>query len=203
MLIDAVTYKANLTKGSLKVGESRVIAGLLLEGLSPSEVQARAQQDNLLQKKSPEATRTLASHLLWRLSGSPECLLRIIAEGSNREATQACLACLVHSSALFRDCLRELIADVKGQRRNHLAPTDWSTFLEVIESRDAAVRAWTPPVRSKLRQNIWRVLAEAEVVLSTKHMRLQTVLLEESVKECLQSNAMQSVLDALALGGVE
>ncbi|HRK23099.1 MAG TPA: DUF1819 family protein, partial [Fimbriimonadaceae bacterium] len=82
-MTDSPRYVANLTKGSLKVAESREIARLLLEGLSPSEVQAAAIKDNLLQKRSPEATRTLASHLAWRFTGVPPCLLELVVNGSS------------------------------------------------------------------------------------------------------------------------
>lgn len=202
-MTDSPRYVANLTKGSLKVAESREIARLLLEGLSPSEVQAAAIKDNLLQKRSPEATRTLASHLAWRFTGVPPCLLELVVHGSSREATQACLACLTIKSALFSDYLTDSVAEVRAQRRSHLAPADWSTYLDALESREAPVRAWTSPVRAKLRQNIWRILAEAEIVDSTKHRRLQNVRLEDSVKKCLAGSMLTSTIKVLAAGGVE
>lgn len=202
-MADRSKYIANLTKGSLKVAETRVIARLLLEGNSASEVQAAAIRENLLQKRSPEATRTLASHLAWRLAEIPKCLLELIAEGTSREATQACLVSLTMRSALFSDYLKDSISEVRAQRRNHIALADWSAYLETLESRDTSVQAWTPPVRAKLRQNIWRILAEAEVIDSTKHLRLQNVRLEESVKNCLSANMLSSTLDALAAGGIE
>ncbi len=196
-------YVANLTKGSLKVAESRVIAELLLKGMSAAEVQALAIKDNLLQKRSPEATRTLASHLAWRFVGAPECLLTLIVVGSNREATQACLACLVNRSALLAHYLKDSVLEVRNQRRNHLAPADWAKYLEILEDRDSSIRAWTSPVRAKLRQNIWRILAEAEIVDSTKFLRLQNVRLEDSVKNCLSGSSRSSILEVLALGGME
>lgn len=202
-MADSARYVANLTKGSLKVAESRVIARLLLDGLSANEVQDLAIKENLLQKRSPEATRTLASHLAWRFAGVPSCLLELIVHGSSREATQACLASLTIRSALFSEYLKESVSEVRAQRRSHLAPADWSTYMDVLESRDASVRAWTSPVRAKLRQNIWRILAEAEIVDSTKHLRLQNVRLEESVKRCLAASALTSTLKILAAGGVE
>ncbi len=202
-MIDRSKYVANLTKGSLKVAETRMVAQLLLDGHSPSEVQAMAIRDNLLQKRSPEATRTLASHLVWRLSESPDCLKRLIAEGTSREATQACLASLVLSSALFADYLQDSVAEVRAQRRSHIAPADWPTFLELLEAKDSSVRAWTPPVRSKLRQNIWRVLAESEIVDSTKHLRLQSVRMEESVRNCLADSMLTQVILVLSAGGVD
>lgn len=201
-MTDNSRYVANLTKGSLKVAESRVIAGLLLEGLSVSEVKAVAVKGNLLQKRSPEATRTLASHLAWRLASVPSCLLQLVFQGSNREATQACLACLTMRSPLFSDYLKDSVSEVRAQRRSHLAPADWSSYLDVLESRDPSVRAWTSPVRAKLRQNIWRILAEAEIVNSTKHLRLQSVRLEESVKKCLTDSTLSPILNTLAAGGV-
>lgn len=196
-------YVANLTKGSLKVAESRVVASLLLQGLSTSEVQSVAIKENLLQKRSPEATRTLSSHLAWRLAGASDCLLKLIAEGSNREATQACMASLVNKSALLAHYLRDSVAEVRNQRRSHLAPADWARYLELLEERDSAVRDWTEPVRAKLRQNIWRILAEAEVIDSTKFLRLQNVRLEESVKSCLVGSSQTSVLQVLANVGIE
>ena len=56
-------YKADLTAGSLKLPESRIVADLLLRNVGPEEWKRAIYSENVLQSKTPETSRRLASLL--------------------------------------------------------------------------------------------------------------------------------------------
>jgi len=196
-------YSASLTKGSLKVGEMRVVASLVDSGKSPSEAIEAILDSNLLQKRSPESSTTFGWYLLKRLALCPSSLVGLIAQGTNREATQGALLATLMESALLRDFLEHTVTGVKGVGRTYLTNSDWTSFLEWLESQEPEVIRWTPSGRSKLRQNVLRILAEAEILDSTQSMKFQSVRLEPSIRQCLQDPALQPVLPALIAGGME
>lgn len=196
-------YAANLTKGSLKPSESRQLASLLCEGLSPAEVIDRAVEENLLQKRSPSSNQTFASYILKRLGACPRCVLELVAHGSSREVAQGALVATLAESKLLRSFLEHTVADLKAAGRGYLTASDWASYLDWLESVEPAVIRWTPVVRAKLRQNIWRILAESEIVDSTKSLRLQSMRLEPAVRECLADSRLADVSRALATAGVE
>jgi hypothetical protein len=49
-----MTYTADITAGSLKVAESRIVADLLLKDVSPEKWKQAIIQENILQAKSKE-----------------------------------------------------------------------------------------------------------------------------------------------------
>ena len=54
-------YKADIAGGSLKLPESRIIAGLLIDGVSESEWKDAIEVENVLQKRSPGTAKRQAS----------------------------------------------------------------------------------------------------------------------------------------------
>jgi len=56
-------YKANLTNGSLKLAESRIIAALLLDNVDEAAWRRAIIEDNVLQKRSPSTAKTFADYL--------------------------------------------------------------------------------------------------------------------------------------------
>lgn len=94
-------YSANLTKATLKVPESRIVADLLLKNLQSTEWKQRIQVDNVLQKRSPSAALTIAAYLALRLRPAGPELWRLIRDGSQEVATHAVLAAAITQSALI------------------------------------------------------------------------------------------------------
>ncbi len=64
-------YKADITAGSLKVSESRVIADLLLCGINRGEWDEAILDKNVLQARSPETARRLTRLIRRRLLNGP------------------------------------------------------------------------------------------------------------------------------------
>ena len=60
-------YKADLTAGSLKLPESRIVADLLLRNVGPEEWKQAIYSENVLQSKTPETSCRLANLIRRRL----------------------------------------------------------------------------------------------------------------------------------------
>ncbi len=96
-------YSANLTKGSLKVAESRLIAALLLEGVDDAAWQNAIVNENVLQKRSASTAKTFAEYIRHRLSTMKPDLWELVRDGSPAVATQAVLAATLKHSLLLAD----------------------------------------------------------------------------------------------------
>jgi len=89
------TYKADLTAGSLKVAESRVIANLLLENASNETWRRALNDDNQLQARSPATAKRLARLIRNRLETMTPDMWKLVTDGNSTVATHACLAAAV------------------------------------------------------------------------------------------------------------
>ena len=80
-------YRADITAGSLKVPESRVIADLLIHGDDPAGWKHALYDENRLQARNPATARRLARLIRKRLEPMGVELWKLIRDGSNIPST--------------------------------------------------------------------------------------------------------------------
>ncbi len=96
-------YSADLTAGSLKVPESRVVADLLLQGVDAQGWRKAICEQNVLQARSSATAVRLSRLIRRRLEMMESELWRLIRHGSHLVATHACLAAAIKHSTLLGD----------------------------------------------------------------------------------------------------
>lgn len=122
--------KANFTKASLIVPETRIVAGLMLDKASPAAWKRAIEDDNVLQKKSRLTALTYATLARSRLQGMAPPLWAIAKDGTRAEATDAALAATVKFSPLFGDFLRDVLRDAFRRFALALSPTAWDEYID-------------------------------------------------------------------------
>jgi hypothetical protein len=85
-------YRANITAGSLKVPESRIIADLLLQRIDEKGWKEALYSQNVLQARSPKTVKRLVLLIRGRLELMEAELWKLVRDGYGMVATQACLA---------------------------------------------------------------------------------------------------------------
>ena len=95
-------YRADITAGALKLPESRVIASLLIRGLTSQGWREAIYERNVLQTRSPASAKRLARLIRGRLDHMDAELWRLVAEGEATVATHALLAAAIKQSRLAR-----------------------------------------------------------------------------------------------------
>jgi len=98
-------YHADLTAGSLKLQESRIIADLLLRRIGEEGWKTAIVTENVLQARNPATAIRLARLIRQRLETMGDDLWRLVRDGNNIIATHAVLAAAVKHSALLADFL--------------------------------------------------------------------------------------------------
>ena len=178
-------YTSSITAGSLKVPESRVIAGLMLRGLKGKPFQQAIGRENVLQARSKNTSQGLAKLIRRRLEHLPEPMLKLVRDGSVIEATHACLAAAVMDSFLLGDFLDLVMRPL------------YRTFKEVLPmsaGRDPEMPRWTDKTTSRLRSSVFKALAEAGYLNNTKERRLQKVHIVRPVLRHLEETDNAFVL---------
>ena len=98
-------YSASITAGSLKVAESRILAGLLLRGINSEEWQLAVTDENVLQTRNPATAVRVARLIRQRLELMAPEHWRLVVDGDSTVATHALLAAAVKHSRLLGDFL--------------------------------------------------------------------------------------------------
>lgn len=193
-------YKADITAGALKLPESRVIAGLLLRGVSEKEWRQAIYDDNILQTRSPKTAKRLAVLIRGRLSSVEAPLWKLIQDGSATEATHACLAAAVKASYLLGDFLDLVLREQYRTFKETLSLTVWTDYIEECRGRDPDMPQWSESTIMRLRSSVYTILVEAGYMESTKTRMLQRVHIVKPVLRYLDKHNEDYALRCIQVG---
>lgn len=193
-------YRAEITAGALKVAESRVVANLLLRGVSDQEWRQALYEDNCLLTRSPKTAQRLSALIRGRLLLVEAPLWKLIRDGSMKEATHACLAAAVKANPLLGDFLDLVVRDAYQSFQETLAPALWLDYLADCRGRDPTMPQWRDSTLLRLRSSVYTILAEAGYIDNTQTRRLQAVHIIEPVLNYLEQQDERYVLRCLQVG---
>jgi hypothetical protein len=187
-------YRADITAGSLKVAESRVIADLLLQQADDDAWKSALGRDNRLQARSPATARRLARLIRNRLETMTPDFWKLVRDGNSTVATHACLAAAVKHSALLADFLDQVVNEQYRIFAEKLTYQLWENFVADCQNRDPDLPPWSDSTIRRLRSSVFQILEQAGYIDNTKSLRLQTVHLAREVVRYLEKHHEGSVL---------
>ena len=187
-------YRADLTAGSLKVAESRVIADLLLKQVDDEAWKVALGRDNLLQARSPATARRLARLIRNRMETMTPDIWRLVRDGNSTVATHACLAAAVKHSTLLADFLELVVQEQYRIFAEKLSYQLWDDYVADCSNRAPNMPQWSEATINRLRSSVFQIMQQAGYIDNTKSLRLQTVHLAGEVVRALEKNDETTVL---------
>jgi hypothetical protein len=143
-------YRADITAGSLKVVESRVVADLLLRGVDAPGWKEAVVAQNLLQSRNPATAIRLGRLIRKRLELMDADLWRLVRDGSAIVATHAVLAAAVKHSSLLGDFLDLVLREQYRVFSKALNDRLWDDYLDDCRGRDPEMPLWNESTRRRL-----------------------------------------------------
>jgi hypothetical protein len=193
-------YSANLTAGSLKVAESRIVADLLLKGASREEWRRLVTEENVLKARKP-ATAQRLGRLIWdRLSPMHPDLWTLVRDGAGDVATHAVLAAAIRHSPLVGDFLDRVVREHYRRFGKALNNRVWDDYLEACRGWDAEMPPWSESTVERLRSSVFQILAQAGFLRDTRSLALQRPHISEQVVGCLKRHREDYVLRCITVG---
>jgi hypothetical protein len=189
-----VTYNGEIVAGSLLINESRKIARLLLNNSDSETWHHAIVIENILQKRSPVAAKRQARLIKNRLSLMEPDLWEIVDTGSADVVIQALLVAAIKHNRLVGDFMDTVIRQHWQTFAEIISVKDWKDFLEICAQIDPKVDEWTDSTRSKLKQIVFRILAESKYIDSTRSLKLLPVSIVHDVRQYLVKNSEDYVL---------
>lgn len=190
-------YRADITAGSLKVAESRIIADMLLRGIDEEAWREAIVQRNILQVRNIATAIRIARLIRARLALVEADLWKFIRDDSNIVATHAVLSAAIKHSALLGDFLDLVVREQFRLFNKALSKSLWDDYLEGCRSRDGEMPLWTESTRERLRSTVFQTLSQAGYLESTKTLILQPVHISAQVISYLQDHNEEYVLRCL------
>ena len=187
-------YKADIAGGSLKLQESRIVAALLLDGVTDTEWKDAIEVANVLQKRSPGTAKRQASLMRARLETMGPDLWELVRNGSKAIATHALFASAIKHSTLLGDFLDLMVRDQFRMFRQDLPRKLWLDFIDKCQDRDPHMPEWLESTTNKLGDSVYRILAEVGYLMDNQKYILQPVRISGEVMTYLRENEEDYVL---------
>ncbi len=187
-------YKADIAGGSLKLYDSRIIAGLLLHQVDEVTWKEAIEVSNVLQKRSPGTAKRQASLIRVRLETMTPDLWELVRDGSKNTAIHALFAAAIKHSTLIGDFLDLVVRDQFRLFRQDLPRKLWPEFLEKCRDRDPHMPEWQESTANKLGDSVYRILVEVGYLMDNKKYILQPVRISGEVMSYLRDNEEDYVL---------
>lgn len=172
-------YRLSFTTGGLLRSEAVAVSALLVSGLDAGAVRERAIADNVVQQRTSASRTRVTREVAQRLEALPQRGIDLLANGSVDETRQLMWLAACHRYQLLRDFGREVVRERHLSGINEVTYQDFDAFWNVQSSWIDALRDAADSTRAKLRQNAFRMLAEAG--LMDKDSRVQPVLISHGV----------------------
>lgn len=187
-------YSATITTASLRVRESRIVAGLLSRGVDQDAWNDAVITRNVLQFDNEVSTRRVSGLVRARLESMDAEFWQLVQKGSYELATQAVFAAAVKNSRLLGDFLDITIREQRALFAKHLEPRMWTDYIEGCRGRDPKMPQWSESTIAKLRSAVFSMLAEAGYLKDTRSLLLQNVFLDPKLTAYLEKRGEKYVL---------
>ncbi len=192
-------YKGDIVAGSLLVKESRMVADILIQGYTGGGLYEKILKDNILQKRSLVTAKRQA-RLIWdRLLPFDQDFRLMVRDGTHEQATQALLCAAIKHSRLLGDFIRQVIHTQITIYKTSVSTRDWDQFFEQCELTQPSLAAWSASTRNKVRQIVFRMLAEAKIIDSTRSKNLLPFSVMPDVRTLLHDRNEDYVLHCLEI----
>lgn len=194
-------YHAHDTGASLRLRESKILAGLLLEGVGDSEWKRVIFDENVLQIERASSLRRIVTLLRSRLDELDREGWRMICEGDRDLAVQTLFAGAIKHSRLIGDFLDLAIRDQKQLFARVLEAHVWAEYVEGCRARDVELEHWADLTSDKLRQVVCNMLVEVGFLESVRNPEFRTVFVVPELEQYLRDREEHYVLRCMEVMG--
>ncbi len=187
-------YTATISSTALRLRESRIVAGLLLQAVSDEAWKEAVVEQNVLQM-GRAVTITRSSNILRaRLKPLGEGLWRMVRDGRRAQATQAAFAGAVKHSRLLGDFMDITMREQRALFSKKLEHRMWNEYIGGCRGRDPDMPHWSDSTVAKLRSVVFSMLAEADYLQDTRSLLLQNLFLDAELAAYLRDRGETYVM---------
>jgi hypothetical protein len=196
-----VSYTATITTASIRLRECRIVARLLLEGVSDEDWRQAIVENNALQMGSPVSTKRISRLLRARLEPLGEELWRLVIDGDREQALQAAFAGAIKDSRLLGDFMDMTIREQRTLFSNKLEHRLWNEYIAGCRGRDPDMPHWSDATLARLRSAVFSMLSEAGYLKDTRSLALQNVFVDGQLAAILRDLGETYVLRCMEVTG--
>lgn len=195
--MDIHTPYRTITREQFLFHEMRIVAKLLLEEKSDSEIIGEVVTNNLFQYPTEKSLNNITKVCLARFhqTESKE-LIDIVANGSSDAAKQACLFLMMNYYRIVWEFMIGVIGEKYRIQDLSFTKMDLNSFFTRLQEQNEVVASWSDATINKCKQILKKILIENGYLDNQKSEVLNNILLDLSVKEAIENTNNKDALIA-------
>ena len=171
----AERYRLSFTTGGLFVQEAALVAALYLETEDWAKARAQARHDNLLQVRTAAAATRVSKEITARLEQLDDQELQALLDLNLHDRASLLWVAACRRYSFIREFATEVLRENHLRLRRQLSFNDYESFYSSKALWHAELDQLAASTQHKLRQNLFRMLREADL-LSDKQLILPAML---------------------------
>lgn len=188
----AERYRLSFTTGGLFLQEAPLVVERYLALRDWKQTREQVRSENLLQVRTTAAATRISQELIARLELLDPEELEFLVDGSLREQGYLLWAATCRRYTFIRDFAREVLREHYLLLRRQLTTNDYEAFCNAKALWHAELDELASSTHSKLRQNLFRMLRDADLV-SAQH-QIQPVLIDPALARLLSRRGDEQLL---------
>lgn len=179
------TYKTSFTTGGLYFREAVKIAELYLMYSDWKVVRAKALEGNYLQARTERSLERTTREVIQRIQTLTQEQLSLLVEGNITDQKQILWLAVCKHYSLVHEFAVQVIREKYLRLEKNLDFVDWDSFFNSKAEWHDELDQLTSSTKDKLRQVIFRILHEADILSSDNS--IQSTLLSPRVIHAIRN----------------
>ena len=185
-------YSLSFTTGGLFHRESLILAALYLDLGDWKSVRDKVITENVLQTRTLNTLKRVCNEVVSRLKTLNQGELEFLVEGSRQEQAYLLWLAVCRRYRFIADFAVEVLRERYITLKNDLTLDDFDSFFNRKSEWHLELDAITPSTRSKLRQVLFRILREADLL--TANNMIHAAMLSPRLVELIHQGSQRDVL---------
>ena len=182
-------YNGGLTREQFLFFEIRIVASLMLQGLSREDVLEKIKEENLFQFPTERMISSIAGTCFKRIDAlDSETLVYHLANAPAEVAKQINLYAMMKYNRVVWDFMTTVIAEKFRTQEFEFSKKDLNVFFFRLQEQNDAVASWSDGTINKIKQVLTKSLVECDYLDSTKSTQLNMVSIVPELEDEIRAN---------------
>lgn len=190
-------YNGGLTREQFLFFEIRIVAGLVLSGLSREDIVQKIKDENLFQFPTERMITSIANTCFKRLEAlNSETLVYHLANSSAEVGKQINVYAMMKYNRIVWDFMTTVVGEKYRTQEFDFSRKDLNLFFFRLQEQNDSVASWSDGTIDKIKQVLTKTLVECGYLDSNRSDHLNLITIEPELEDEICASGDLSALPA-------
>lgn len=190
-------YNGGLTREQFLFFEIRIVAGLVLSGLSREDIVQKIKDENLFQFPTERMITSIANTCFKRLEAlNSETLVYHLANSSAEVGKQINVYAMMKYNRIVWDFMTTVVGEKYRTQEFDFSRKDLNLFFFRLQEQNDSVASWSDGTIDKIKQVLTKTLVECGYLDSNRSDHLNLIMIEPELEDEIRASGDLSALPA-------